>query len=364
MNIGLIGCGSASRLYLDGSKQFDAVCFTACADLVRERAHEKADAFNIPKVCDVEELLDDPCVNIVLNLTDPQAHAQIGIAALEAGKHVYQEKPFAIELNDARMMSEIAVKKGVRIGCAPDSFLGAGLQTCRQLIDEGAIGEPFACTAFMMCHGHEDWHPSPDLFYRYGGGPMFDMGPYYLTALISLLGPIASVSASAKITLNERVITSKARYGQKIRVEVPTHISGLINFAGGVVGTIVTSFDVWASELPSIEIYGTEGTLSVPDPNTYGGPIRLFSTRRPGWIEVPVTRRFSKQSRGIGLADMICAIHDGSTHRASGDLAYHVLETLHCFHDASVEGKQLRLASTCSRPEPLPKNFPLPLISY
>ena len=232
------------------------------------------------------------------------------------------------------------------------------MQTCRELIDEGAIGEPVACTAFMLCHGHEDWHPSPDPFYRYGGGPMFDMGPYYLTALISLLGPIASVSASAKITSNERVITSKPRYGQKIRVEVPTHIGGLINFASGVVGTIVMSFDVWASQLPSIEIYGTEGTLSVPDPNTYGGPIRLFSTRRPGWIEVPVTRRFSKQSRGIGLADMICAIHRGSTHRASGDLAYHVLETLHCFHDASVQGKQFRLASTCSRPEPLPRNFP------
>lgn len=357
MNVGLIGCGSASGLYLDGSKQFDNVRFAACADLVHVKAQLTARAFNIPKVYRVEELLADPLVNIVLNLTHPQAHADIGIAALESGKHLYQEKPLAVELNDARLMSEIATKKGLRIGCAPDSFLGGGLQTCRELIDKGAIGEPVACTAFMLCHGHEDWHPSPDLFYRYGGGPMFDMGPYYLTALISLLGPIASVAASAKMTSNERVITSQPRYGQKIKVEVPTHIAGILNFVGGVVGTIIMSFDVWASELPSIEIYGTEGTLSVPDPNTYGGPVRLFSTRRKSWYEVPVTRRFSKQSRGLGLAEMIHAIRHGSVHRANDDLAYHVLEALHRFQDASLQGKQIALASTCLRPEPLPRIF-------
>jgi predicted dehydrogenase len=357
MNIGLIGCGSASQLYLEGCKQFNILHVTGCADLVEDKARARASEFNIPGVCGVEDLLSDSRVDTILNLTEPQAHAEIGMAALESGKNLYQEKPLAVELEDARLMLEIAEKRGLRIGCAPDSFMGGGLQTCRQLIDEGAIGEPVACTAFMMCHGHEDWHANPEFFYMRGGGPMFDMGPYYLTAMISLFGPIRRVTASAKVTSNERAIIHQARYGQKIKVEVSTHVAGIIDFVSGVVGTIITSFDVWASELPSIEVYGTEGTLSVPDPETYRGPVRLFSARLPHWVEVPMSREFTGQSRGIGLAEMAYAIRRGHAHRANGEMAYHVLDVMHCFHDASLEGRHIELTSTCSRPQPLPENL-------
>lgn len=357
MNIGLIGCGSASSLYLEGCKQFDILRVVACADLVDDKARTRASEFNILRVCGVKDLLNDSQVDTILNLTEPQAHAEIGIAALESGKNLYQEKPLAVELEDALLMLEIADKRGLRIGCAPDNFMGGGLQTCRKLIDEGAIGEPVACTAFMMCHGHEDWHPNPDPFYQRGGGPMFDMGPYYLTALINLLGPIRRVTASTKVMAHERVITSQAKYGQKIKVDVSTHVAGIVDFVSGAVGTIITSFDVWASELPSIEVYGTEGVLSVPDPETYGGPIRLFSAGRLHWVEVPVTHGFIGQSRGIGLADMAYAMSRGRAHRANGEIAYHVLDIMHCFHNASLDGKHIELTSTCSRPEPLPENL-------
>lgn len=357
MEVGLIGCGNASRLYLEGAKQFPFVRFIACADSISERARITAETFNIPKSCDVAHLLADPRIGVVLNLTDPQSHAEIGIAALEAGKHIYQEKPLAVELDDARRISEIATEQGLRIGCAPDSFLGAGLQTCREIIDQGLIGEPVACTAFMMCHGHEDWHPRPEFFYRRGGGPMFDMGPYYLTALVNFLGPIAGVAAFAKMHSKERSITRHGLHGNMIKVEVPTHVAGTMDFHCGVIGTIIMSFDVWDSNLPFIEIYGTDGTLSVPDPNTYGGPIRLFRSGGSSWIDIPITRLFASQSRGLGLADMIYGISHGLNHRATGDLAYHVLEVLHCFHQSALSGKRIALASSCARPDPLPRTF-------
>lgn len=357
MNIGLIGCGSASGLYLEGCRQFDVLRIAACADLVPERARTRANEFNIPRICNVAELLADPDIDLILNLTEPQAHAEIGMAALASSKHLYQEKPLAVELKDARAILDLAAKLGLSIGCAPDSFLGAGMQTCRKLIDEGAIGEPVACTAFVLDHGHEDWHPNPDWLYGRGGGPMFDMGPYFLTALINLLGPIRRVTASAKVTSSERTITNQVTSGQKIKVTVPTHVSGVVDFVGGVVGTIVTSFDVWAAELPNIEVYGAEGTLSVPDPNTYGGPVRLFSNRHRQWVDVPLVGGFSSQSRGIGIADMVFESRRGRAHRANGELAYHVLETLHGFHDAALSGKHVELVSTCSRPEPLPEGL-------
>jgi predicted dehydrogenase len=359
MNIGLIGCGNASRLYLEGCKQFNNLHFVACADLDQAKAQSRANDFNISTVCSVRELLDDQQVETVLNLTAPQAHAEIGIAVLESGKHLYQEKPLATRLEDARLMLEIATSKGLRLGCAPDTFLGGGLQTCRELIDEGRIGEIVGCSAFMMCHGHEDWHPTPEFFYRAGGGPMFDMGPYYLTALIMLLGPIRSVSAMTKMSSPQRVITEPSRFGQTIDVEVPTHVAGIIEFVDGSIASIVTSFDVWATELPSIEVYGTEGTLSVPDPNTYRGPIRLFSKGGSDWIEVPIKRNFTQQSRGLGLAEMDYAISRGCAHRANGEMAYHVLEALHLIHAASFEGRHFQLSSTCSRPSALPPKFPL-----
>jgi predicted dehydrogenase len=244
--------------------------------------------------------------------------------------------------------------KGLLIGCAPDTFLGGGLQTCRKLIDDGWIGEPIAATAFMMCRGHENWHPDPEFYYQAGGGPMFDMGPYYLTALIHLIGPVGRVTGSAQITFPERIITSQPKYGTKIKVDVPTHVAGVMDFANGAVGTIITSFDVWAARLPRIEIYGTEGSLAVPDPNGFGGPVLVRRAGASEWGGVPLTHRYTKQSRGIGVADMAYALRSGRPHRANGDLAYHVLDIMHAFSHASQEGRHVELTSACGRPEPLP----------
>ena len=229
----------------------------------------------VPQACSVDELLSDPRIQIVVNLTPPAVHAGVAMAVLLAGKSVYNEKPLALTCEDAHKMIEMATSGGLRIGCAPDTILGAGLQTCRKLIDDGAIGLPIAATAFMLCHGHESWHPDPEFYYQVGGGPMFDMGPYYLTALVSLLGPVSRVSGSDRASFSERVIGSSPKKGQKIKVEVPTHVTGLLDFANGAMGTIITSFDVWSHTLPHLEIYGSEGTLSLPDPNTFGGPVRL-----------------------------------------------------------------------------------------
>jgi predicted dehydrogenase len=226
------------------------------------------------------------------------------------------------------------------------------LQTCRQLIDEDAIGEPVAATAFMLIPGHERWHPQPDFYYQPGGGPLFDMGPYYLTALVSLLGPVRRVTGSARATFPERIIRSEPRAGERIAVEVPTHLAAVLDFVSGPIATLVTSFDVWASQTPKLEIYGSQGSLALPDPNTFGGPVRV---RRAGdvlWRDVPVTRPFTENSRGLGLADMTAALRGGvsQAHRASGELAYHVLEVMHAVETASREDRHVAIESRCERP--------------
>jgi predicted dehydrogenase len=352
--VGIIGCGNISGVYCEAGKTFDVLDIVSCADLIHERARARAAEYGIPRACSVEELLADPEVEIVVNLTIPRAHAEVALAALEAGKCVHNEKPLAITLEDGRQLLEVANERGLLIGCAPDTFLGGGLQTCRKLIDDGWIGEPVAATAFMMCHGHESWHPDPEFYYQPGGGPMFDMGPYYLTALVHLIGPVRRVTGSARITFPERVITSQPQYGTRIEVHVPTHVAGVMDFANGAVGTIITSFDVWAARLPRIEIYGTEGSLAVPDPNGFGGPVLVRRAGTSQWSEVPLTHGYTQQSRGIGVADMACALRSGRPHRANGDLAYHVLDIMHAFHRASREGVHVELTSTCSRPAPLP----------
>jgi predicted dehydrogenase len=210
----------------------------------------------------------------------------------------------------------------------------------------------------MLSHGHESWHADPDFFYQPGAGPMFDMGPYYLTALVSLIGPIQRVTGSARVTFPVREIASEPRRGTKITVNTPTHIAGVMDFASGAIGTIVTSFDVWPTEVPRIEIYGTEGSLSVPDPNTFRGPIRLRRPRSDEWVDVPLTRGWTDNSRGIGLADLSLGLRSGQLHRASGRLAYHVLDVMQAFLDASAAGQHVSILSTCDRPEPLPADWP------
>ncbi len=352
--IGIVGCGAISAAYLKIAKTFPILEVAACADMLPERAKARAEEFGVPKACTVDELLRDPEIQIIVNLTIPRAHAEVGLAALEAGKAVYNEKPLAVWREDGRKMVDLAKKKGLRLGAAPDTFLGGGLQTCRKLIDDGWIGEPVASTAFMLCHGHESWHPDPAFYYHHGGGPMFDMGPYYLTALVMLMGPVKRVTGSARITFPERTITSQAKYGQKIQVEVPTHVSGIMEFHNGAIGTITTSFDVWSGQMPRIEIYGTEGSLSVPDPNSFGGPVKVRRAGAADWSEIPLTHGYAENTRSIGVADMAYAQQSGRPHRASPELVYHVLDLMHAFHESSAQGKHLELESTCQRPAPLP----------
>jgi predicted dehydrogenase len=358
VKVGIIGCGVISEIYLKAGQKFDILDIVACADLDIARAQARAEEFHIPKFCTVDELLSDPEIEIVVNLTIPNAHAEIHLKALEAGKHTYGEKPLAVNLEDGEKILSLANRKGLLVGSAPDTFLGAGIQTCRKLIDDGWIGRPVAATAFMMKHGPESWHPNPDFFYQAGGGPMFDMGPYYLTALINLIGPVRRVTGSTSISFPERTITNELNYGTKIPVEVPTHVAGVLDFANGAVGTIITSFDVWATQLPRIEIYGTTGTLIVPDPNTFGGPIYVKRQNQTNFIEIPLMHQFAENSRGIGVVDMAYSILNGKPHRANGQMAYHVLELMHGFHIASNEGRHYEVKSTCDKPTPLPMDLP------
>jgi predicted dehydrogenase len=287
---GIIGMGFIGASHLEAIQRTGLGEVAAVADVNVDLARKKAEDYGIPKCyASLDELLADPEIEIVINLTIPVAHAEVNMAALEAGKNVHVEKPLAITREDGRKILEFAKSKGLLVGCAPDTFMGGGIQTCRKLIDDGWIGKPVAATAFMTCHGHESWHPDPEFYYKVGGGPMFDMGPYYLTALTSLIGPVRRVTGSARITFPERTITSQPKYGTKITVNVPTHVAGVMDFANGAVGTIIASFDVWPTELPRIEIYGTEGTLGVPDPNGFGGSVKLRRPRAKEWEDVALT---------------------------------------------------------------------------
>jgi predicted dehydrogenase len=330
----------------------------ACSDLVPERAEAQAETFGLPKAYTPEELLADEEVEIVLNLTVPVVHAEISMAVLEAGKHVYTEKPLAVGLEDGWRILEVAGEENLLVGCAPDTFLGGGLQTCREVIDEGIIGEPVAVTAFMLNHGPEDWHPNPDFFYQPGAGPMFDLGPYYLSTLTTLMGPVRRVTASARVTFPERMITSQPHAGTSISVNTPTHVAGVMDFESGAVGTLVTSFDVWSENQSRIDLYGTEGTLSLPDPNTFDGPVWLWRSDENAWTEIPLTHPYTGNSRGLGLADMAQALRSGRPHRASGELGMHALEVIHAFLDSSERGEHVEVESTFERPEALPTKMP------
>ena len=357
VKVGIIGCGNISQIYLANCTRYENLQVVACADLDVQRAQQRADEFGIAIACTPEQLLANRDIEIVINLTIPQAHAAVCLQALEAGKHVYTEKPFAVTREEAQLVMDKAKEKGLLVASAPETFMGGGIQTCRQLIDEGKIGVPVAASAFMMCGGHEGWHPDPEFYYKRGGGPMYDMGPYYLTALVSLLGPIARISGSARASFPERVIKSEPKRGQTITVDVPTHVAGTLEFASGAIGTMVMSFDIFGGhDLPRIEIYGSQGTLSVPDPNSFGGPVLLRRAGELQWMDVPVAHSYTDNSRGIGVMDLGYAIRTGRHPRADGELACHVLEAMHAFHESAAEGRHYVMSSTCDRPAPLPEN--------
>jgi len=352
--IGVIGCGKICAIYFENLPRFQNLEVVACADLDPERARLAGETYRIPQVLTPDDLIASPDVDIVVNLTIPSAHFEVSRAALRAGKHVYNEKPLTVRRRDARELMGYAAQKGLRIGCAPDTILGAGVQTCRRLIDEGAIGEPVAANAFFMSRGVEGWHPNPEFFYKKGAGPLFDMGPYYLSALVTLLGPARSVAASARVSFPKREITSEPLRGGKIKVETPTHIVSSIGFESGPIGNLVTSFDVSGSRFGStIEIYGSEGTLVVPDPNRYTGPA-LLQVGGGEWHEVQDESCYFENWRGLGVAEMAAAMAADRPHRASDRLAYHVLDIMHSSLDSAEAGRRAELASTVARPEPMP----------
>jgi predicted dehydrogenase len=354
VNVGLIGCGNISAAYLRAAPKFDDIRIVSCADLDPARARDRAREFGLSAAGSVEELLADRDIEVVLNLTIPQAHVPVGLAAIAAGKHVHSEKPLAVSTAEARSLLDAAQAAGLRIGCAPDTFLGGSHQTARGLIDAGKIGRPLAGTAFMMNHGHEHWHPDPGFYYAGGGGPLFDMGPYYLTNLVNLLGPVESVVGSATSGYTQRTIESAPRRGESIEVQVPTHITGILSFVSGAVVTITTSFDVWKHRHGHMEIYGTEGSLIVPDPNRFGGTVSV-AARRGEWEDVPPTHGyFDDNYRILGLADMARAIRTGRPHRCSGALAFHVLEVMEAILRAGQTHGAVRIESRCPQPAPLP----------
>ena len=353
MNIGIVGCGNISPRYFEGLARYDGIDVGACADIDAERAADRAEEYGV-RALSPEGLLADPAVDIVVNLTLPKVHAEVSLAAIAAGKHVYSEKPLAISPSDGDAIVEAAERAGVVAGCAPDTFLGGGLQTCRKLIDDGAIGRPVAATAFMMSHGHEHWHPDPAFFYAAGGGPMYDMGPYYLTALVSLLGPVRRIAGATGSAFEQRTVNSEPKRGQRVDVEIPTHVTGLLDFHSGAVATIVTSFDVWASRLPRIELYGTEGTLSVPDPNTFGGPVEV-QRGRDEWA--PVELAFPAGQRGLGVVEMAQCTSSVVT-TVDARLARHVLEIMQGLYESSDTDRHVVPRSTSDQPAPVPFGLP------
>ena len=359
VRVGIIGCGAISNAYFTGCKTFPILEIVNCADLDAARAQAKAAEFNIPRSGSVAQLLADPEVDLVVNLTIPRAHVEVNLSAIAESKHVFCEKPFSINRRDGRSVLAAAKSKGVLVGSAPDTFFGESHQACRKLIDEGAVGQPVAAVAFMACHGHESWHPSPAFYYDLGGGPMFDMGPYYLTALVNLMGPMTRVSGSTKITFAERLITSQPLNGTKVEVKTPTHLAGTIDFANGAIASVIMSFDIWHQNLPRIEIYGTEGTLAVPDPNGTGGDVLLRRNDHREWRNMPVFHA-KIAGRGAGVADMAYAIQNkanGRIHRANGEMALHVVDAMQAFEESSSSGRHIELETSCAQPKAIPSGL-------
>lgn len=360
VTIGIIGCGNISQAYFNGTKMFPILKIKGCADINMDAARAKAEENKDTGVVamTVEELLADKEIELVINLTIPAVHAKVSMQILNAGKHVHLEKPLAVDLAEAKPMLALAKEKGLRVGCAPDTFLGAGLQTCRKILDDGWIGKPLSGTAMFLGHGPEGWHPNPAFFYQRGGGPMLDLGPYYITALVHLLGPARSVTAVTSKGFPTRLATCKEHFGEELPVEVSTHNAGIIEFENGALITVVISFDVWAHKHTNIELYGTEGSLRVPDPNGFGGPVEIKRADNPEWQPNTLCNPYHENSRSIGAADMAYGIRTGRAHRCSGELACHVLEIMEAFDRSSQAGARVVLETTCAQPAALPLGLP------
>ena len=356
VGIGLIGAGNISSQYLKAVASFPILEIRGIADINMDAANARGAEFGVPAVT-VDDLIADPSIAIVVNLTIPKAHVEVGLKAIAAGKHVHSEKPLGVTVAEAKTLIDAAKAKGVRIGCAPDTFLGGSHQTCRKLIDEGAIGQPIAGMAFFGAAGHERWHPNPAFYYQPGGGPVLDMGPYYITDLVNLLGPVRRVAGITSALRPERLITSEPLKGTKVPVEVATHASGTLEFVSGAVVTLVLSFDVARHSLRPIEIYGATGALGVPDPNFFDGQITIATADRD-WTPVPTEHGHAEHNlRIMGVADLAQAIRSGRPHRASGDLAFHVLEVMEALQKSSDSGTRVEISTRPERPAMMPVNL-------
>lgn len=360
LGVGIIGTGNISSAYLkailgrDGLPGFDVLDIRAIADMRPEAAAARAAEFGLRSVT-VEELLADPEIKLVLNLTIPRAHVEVGLRCLAAGKHVYSEKPLGINFAEGKRLLDAAKAAGLRIGSAPDTFLGGSHQQARAVVDSSALGQIVGGTAFFQCPGHESWHPDPAFYYDIGGGPVLDMGPYYITDLVNLLGPVARVSAMASRLRTERPVTSEPKRGEIMPVKVDTHVTGSLGFANGAIVQVGLSFDVAGHKHVPLEIYGTEASLIVPDPNFFGGAVELRKRgREETWNPIEVTQPYADGNyRSLGLADMAKAILEDRPHRANGDLALHVLEVMEAFATASAEGRTVDINTPVERPAPL-----------
>lgn len=349
--IGIVGCGMISDIYFEAAGTFNILKVVACCDDLSERAKAKTELHNVPSMT-IDKLLAVPEIEIVLNLTPPKAHLAVTLEILKAGKHAYSEKPFGIDSKEAAQVIALAKKKNLRIGSAPDTFLGGGQQTARKMIDDGWIGKPIAGTAIVMGRGPEKWPHAP-FFYDVGAGPMLDLGPYYITALINMLGPARSVTAVTCKGSQTRVGGADT-VPHVYPINVTTHLTGMIEFHCGAIITVITSFEVYKHGHTPIEIYGSEGSLQVSDPNTFDGPVRVFRNGYEDWKSVPLSHIYSENSRSIGVADMAYAMQSGRKHRANGELANHVLEIMLAFDVSSQLGRKTEMTTTCERPNPLP----------
>jgi predicted dehydrogenase len=351
MRVGMIGCGNISRQYLNTFPHLPDVDLVAVADLDPERARAVAADHEGVRALSVESLLDAADVDTVLNLTIPAAHAELDRRAVAAGKNVYAEKPFAITTGDGAGVLDAAAGAGVIVGSAPDTVLGTGIQTARAVLDAGTIGRPTAASATMVTPGHERWHPNPDFYYLPGGGPLLDMGPYYIHSLVTLVGPVAAVIGAGSRSRDERTIGRGERAGEQIPVQVDSHVTGVLMHESGVLSTLVMSFDAVATGAYPIELHGTEGTLAVPDPNIFDGPVRLQVPDADGWEKLPVQAGYMGASRGIGLQDMAMR---GAQLRASGTLGQHVLDVMNSLLRSTTSGRAEDVTSMCERPEAVP----------
>jgi predicted dehydrogenase len=352
LRVGIVGAGKISGQYSATIARLPQVEVAAVADLDPGRAQRLAGEHGA-RVVDLPDLYAADDVDVVLNLTTPGAHAAVALAALQAGKHVYGEKPLAATTTEGVSITDAARATGLRVACAPDTVLGTGVQTARAAVDAGEIGTAHAATAFMTAAGHELWHPDPEFYYRPGGGPLLDMGPYYLTALVHLLGPVTAVVGMSSRPRDTRTIGDGPRAGTSFPVEVDTHETGILRHASGALTTVIMSFDVWATHLPWIEVHGSTGSLSVPDPNYFAGDVRLFTRDSREWAVLAPSSGYVDAGRGVGLLDLHDALAEGRPHRAGADVALHVLDVMESMQRSARDGGTVTVSTTCDRPDPI-----------